>query len=47
MGVGIRHPNSPSVQRLLASRAETEKALAQLDKEERDAKEASEVQGSE
>lgn len=47
MGVGIRHPNSPSVQRLLASHAETERALAQLDKEERDAKEAGEVQGSE
>lgn len=34
MGVGIRHPNSPSVQGLLASREETKRVLAQFDAEE-------------
>lgn len=47
MGVGIRHPNSPSVQRLLGSYLETKKALDQLDEEERDEKETDAVQGVE
>lgn len=35
MGVGIRHPNSPSVRALMDSHTETQRALAQLDEEEK------------